>query len=112
MDNHPALISARDLPDFERMLNDYRAGRLSNSPGSSRREISRGPIRLAKVITAEIAANSTGSAKLQKADWTDTAQDIDLTNDFPVALPVGAKLYVRSVQGVWRVLVPFLECPT
>lgn len=112
MDNHPALISAKDLPDYERMLNDYRAGRLTNpvvAPGGGGK---RGPIRLAKVITAEIAANGSGEAKLQKSAWTDSVQDsIDITNDFPVALPVDTQLYVAEVQGSWRVIVPFVTCP-
>ena len=67
--------------------------------------------RLAKVVTAEIAAESEGSAQPQKDDWTDSSEAVvTVRNDHSVALPVGTKLYIQAIQGTWRVIVPFVEC--
>lgn len=96
---------------IKRMVDDYRAGRLTNSPRGIATETGAGSMRLAKVVTAEIAAQSDGDAQLQKADWTDSVETvITVRNDHIVPLPVGTRLYVQVIQSKWRVVIPFVEC--
>lgn len=95
-----------------RMLAEWRAGRLGGGRGPIRGGAGMsGRLRMAKVVTATIAAGDEGNAQPQMPDWTDTGSPtVKVTNDHLVDLPVGTKLYIEDVQGKWRVIVPFVEC--
>lgn len=68
--------------------------------------------RLAKVVTAEIAAGAAGSAQLQKPDWTDSAEAvITAQNDSAISLAIGTKVYVQPIQGEWRIVSIYQSLP-
>lgn len=104
-------FTPQGMRELKRMFEDYRAGRLTNPPRGFGGGSGGGSMRLAKVVTAEIAAQSEGDAQLQEEGWTDSVEAvIAVRNDHIVPLPVGTRLYVQVIQNKWRVVIPFVEC--